>query len=232
MPAYVEVELPVEVVQARDRIAFEAADKVKTTVEAAARAAGIEADWIAVRGDMPDAVLPYARRVDLTVIGQSGEDSPEERMARGLPEALLLASGRPILVVPRYGKFERVGERVLVAWIGTRESARAVNDAIPLLAGAHEVTVLAVNPSLGAGNDVPSGDIALHLARHDIKATASATRGEGLSVGDVLLSRAADLGVDLIVMGGYGHSRVRELALGGVTRHLLEHMTVPVLMSH
>lgn len=230
LPAYVESELPVEVVQARERRALDNAAAVRTAVEAAARAAGIAADWIAVRGDAADAVLPFARRVDMTIVGQSGDDTPADRLARGLPERLLLGSGRPVLVVPRYGRFEQVGERVLVAWSGTREAARAVNDALPVLAGAKEVTLLAINPA-GAG-DVPTGDIALHLARHGIAATAAQTQGDSLAIGDVLLSRAADLAADLIVMGGYGHSRVRELALGGATRHILAHMTVPVLMSH
>jgi nucleotide-binding universal stress UspA family protein len=136
--------------------------------------------------------------------------------------------------VPYAGQFERVGERVLVAWNASRESTRAINDALPLLKNAAMVTVLAVNPKHGieGHGDVPAADIALHLARHGVKAEAAHTIAKDISEGDALLSYAADLGVDLIVSGGYGHSRAREMVFGGVTRTLLQEMTVPMLLSH
>ena len=117
---------------------------------------------------------------------------------------------------------------MLIAWNASRESTRAVNDALPLLAGATMVTVLAVNPRHGikGHGDVPAADIALHLARHGVKAEAAHTVAKDISEGDALLSYAADLGVDLIVCGGYGHSRAREMVFGGVTRTLLREMTV------
>jgi nucleotide-binding universal stress UspA family protein len=147
---------------------------------------------------------------------------------------VLLASGRPLLAVPYAGQFERVGDRVLVAWNASREATRAVNDALPLLRGATIVTVLAVNPKHGieGHGDVPAADIVLHLARHGVKAEAAHTIANDISEGDALLSYAADLGADLIVAGGYGHSRARETVFGGVTRTLLEEMTVPMLLSH
>jgi len=145
---------------------------------------------------------------------------------------LALGVGRPVLIVPRYGTFETVGERVLVAWNGSREATRAVHDALPLLKLASSVTVLSIDPEHDTGDRIPGADIALHLARHGVAAEGMSTVGLDISVGDLLLSRAADLGADLIVMGAYGHSRVRELVLGGATRHILQHMTVPVLMSH
>ena len=135
-----------------------------------------------------------------------------------LPEELALGVGRPVLVVPRYGTFETVGERVLIAWNGSREATRAVHDAIPLLQLATKVTVLSIDPDAHTGRRVPSADIALHLARHGVTAEAASDVGVDIGVGDLLLSRAADLGVDLIVMGAYGHSRVREMVLGGATR--------------
>jgi nucleotide-binding universal stress UspA family protein len=137
-----------------------------------------------------------------------------------------------VLVVPRYGTFDTVGERVLVAWNGSREATRAVHDALPILKLATKVTVLSIDPERDTGDRIPSADIALHLARHGVAAEGTSTVGLDISVGDLLLSRAADLGADLIVMGAYGHSRMRELVLGGATRHILQHMTVPVLMSH
>ena len=136
--------------------------------------------------------------------------------------------------MPYAGRFDTVGSHVLVAWNATREAARAVNDAMPILQKAEKVTVLSVNPpSEEAGGPAwPAADIALHLARHGVTAEASSTVSLEIDVGNAILSRAADFGSDLIVMGGYGHSRQREFILGGVTRTLLQHMTVPVIMAH
>jgi nucleotide-binding universal stress UspA family protein len=107
-----------------------------------------------------------------------------------------------------------------------------VHDALPLLTRAKSVTIMEVNPRPGDAPHVPGADIARHLARHGVKAEASSIAGADIDVGDMILSRLSDLGADLLVMGAYGHSRLREFAFGGATRHLLGHMTVPVLMSH
>ena len=145
-----------------------------------------------------------------------------------------MTSGRPVLAVPYAGDFPVVGERVLVAWNASREAARAVNDALPLLAQAKMVTVLAVNPRFGirGHGDVPAADIALHLARHGVKAEAAHTASGDIADSQALLSYAADISADLIVAGAYGHSRAREVIFGGMTRTLLREMTVPVLFSH
>jgi nucleotide-binding universal stress UspA family protein len=201
----------------------------------ALRREGLEGEWRIVEGDTVSLLALHARYADLTVLGQPNED---EAYKGPSPDAVLvnvlLSSGRPILAIPYAGKFERVGERVLVAWNASREATRAVNDALPLLRDATAVTVLAVNPRHGieGHGDVPAADIALHLARHGVKAEAAHTIANDISEGDALLSYAADLGADLIVSGGYGHSRAREMVFGGVTRTLLQEMTVPMLMSH
>ena len=123
---------------------------------------------------------------------------------------------------------------MLVAWNASREAARAVNDALPILQRAATVVILAVNPHGGprGHGEAPGADIALHLARHGVKAEAEWFQAEDLAVGEALLSRAADLSVDLVVMGAYGRTRVRELILGGATRAMLQAMTTPVFMSH
>lgn len=191
----------------------------------------LNGEWRVARGFPADEAALHARYADLSVVGQ---DSPDQDVWTVLPEDVALASGRPALVVPYAGRFPTIGENVLIAWKPSPESARAVNDAIPLIAGAREVRILAINARAerwGHGEE-PGADIALHLARHGIKATVEQITTEELDVGDALLSRAADLGSDLIVMGCYGHSRLRELVLGGATRNVLKQMTVPVLMSH
>lgn len=214
--------------------ALERAEALHTAFEHAARLRGISAEWRAVSGGWDANPALHARYVDLAILGQRDPGDDEMATFRPRPERVTLASGRPILVVPYAGRFAAVGSRVLVAWNAGREAARAVADAMPLLVAADAVTVLAIDPQPGPDGhgELPGADIALHLARHGVKAQIERTPSADVPVGEVLLSRAADLGVDLLVMGAYGHSRARELLLGGVTRTILASMTVPVLMSH
>jgi nucleotide-binding universal stress UspA family protein len=210
------------------------AEEVREGFEHVTALRGLSAEWrLLPEGPEADPAL-HARYADLTILGQLDPDRGEADILWPRPEQVTLASGRPILVVPYAGRFESVGRHVLIGWNATREAARAVNDAMPLLAAAEVVTVLTIDPREGprGHGEVPGADISLHLARHGVKAAIERTVSADLPVGEVLLSRAADLGVDLLVMGAYGHSRARELLLGGATRTLLRSMTVPVLMSH
>ena len=180
-----------------------------------------------------DAVVRPGRCADLVVIGQSDRSTFIENVAWDFPQQVLMHVGRPVLVVPYAGEFASVGSRVLVAWNGSREAAIAVRDALPLLRRAGRVDLLAIGLAYAGGDDAGGGldDVRGWLARHGVEARALSAPAGG-EVGDILLSRAADLGSDLIVMGAYGHSRLREWVLGGATKALLEQMTVPVLMSH
>jgi nucleotide-binding universal stress UspA family protein len=166
------------------------------------------------------------------ILGQAVAE--EEDVPAGFAEHVVLAAGRPVLMIPYAGQPAALGERVLVAWNASRESTRALTDALPLLQRAAQVDVLTVNarPGRDGHGEMPGADIALYLARHGVSANVHPTHGEDIGVGEWLLSRAADLGTDLIVMGAYGHSRLREMVLGGATRTILQSMTVPVLMSH
>lgn len=194
----------------------------------------VSGEWRIARGDPRRQAALHARYADLAVIGQHNPDSAATLLDSLSPEDVVLEAGRPALVIPYAGKFDRFGERILVAWNSSRESARAVADAMPFLRAAKEVTVLAINPRTGedAHGEVPGMDIAAHLARHGVKVTATQTPSVDLAVSDAILNRVSDDGMDMLVMGAYGRSRLRELVLGGVTRDLLKHMTVPVLMSH
>jgi nucleotide-binding universal stress UspA family protein len=207
------------------------------TIEAAFRASivdhGLNGEWRLIEGVVDEVVALHARYADLVVIAQPDPADTSGR-ATAVSARTLMTSGRPLLLVPFAGSFEAIGQNILVGWNGTGEAARAINDALPLLQQAKKVTVLAINPRHGIGGDgdVPAADIALHLARHGVIAEAAHTIANDISEGDALLSYAADLGVDLLVCGMYGHSPLRERAFGGVTRSLLTEMTVPVLMSH
>lgn len=191
----------------------------------------LKTEWRSSTLDAVSAVSLHARYADLAVIGQANAEDGSN-LDTDFPERLLFASGRPLLIVPYAGRFPTLGEKVLVCWSATRESTRAVTDALPLLKRAKQVHVATFNPGRGAHGQIPGADIGLFLTRHGVKVEVSEYRAKDLDVGSQILSRAADLASDLIVMGGYGHSRVQELFLGGVSRTMLEAMTVPVLMSH
>jgi len=197
--------------------------------------AGVKTEWRSEEGMVSNVVARHARYADLAVVGKGDIDDPVKYPYPELAADLVMTCGRPVLVVPNAGRFDSVGKRVLVCWNASREATRAVNDALPLLRQADKVTVLAVNPqkaSSGDHGDIPSADISLHLARHDIKAEAASTVAEGIEIADVILARASDFGADMIVSGAYGHSRTREWVFGGVTESLLRNMTVPTLLSH
>lgn len=184
-----------------------------------------ETDWAIAR------VVERARHASLTVLGQAAHDGEEELPGGELLHQLLLASGRPVLVVPETEPADHApGRRVSVAWNGTRESARALSDAMPVLALAEAVQVVAVGEP-AEGHDSLT-EIGRHLARHEITAQCRRTCAADSDVGATILATAAEFDADLVVMGGYGHSRMREVVLGGATRHVLRHALLPILMSH
>lgn len=212
----------------------ERAEQIEAVFRAGLAESGLTGAWLTGDADPPQALVRLAHHSDLVVIGQPDPDSPTAGRIGELIEQLLLHAGRPLLLVPYAGRFDAIGSRVLIGWTETRESARAVHDALPLLAGATAVTALTILEARHApvDSEPPAAELAQHLQRHGIAATAARTVTDGIANADALLSYACDIGVDLLVMGGYGHSPLRERMLGGVTRSLLQHMTVPVLMSH
>jgi len=222
-----------EAVAALRENALAAPSRVEERFSARLDAAGIAGEWRLVESVVAPTVALHARYADLVILGQVNPDAKPPGTAAELVEHVLLAAGRPVLAIPYIAKPVPLGRNVLVGWNGSREAARALNDAIPIIAGAQAVTVLAINPRHGiqGDGDVPAADIALHLARHGLRAEADHMVTD-IPEGAALLDYAADHGCDLIVIGGYGHSRLREFALGGVTRTLLQSMTVPILMSH
>jgi nucleotide-binding universal stress UspA family protein len=149
-----------------------------------------------------------------------------------IAEAALFESGRPVIVVPYIQKDPLQLEHVMLCWDGSRAAARAIADALPLLKKAGQVEIVIVTNERGKRDEIEGADMAQHLARHGLKVEVKRTVLGDIDVADVILSHAADAGTDFIVMGGYGHSRLREFVLGGVTRSIFRSMTVPVLMSH
>lgn len=230
-PAYVMAQVPAAVRKAQTEAAERKADEVRTAFEQVMSKGGLSdrAEWRRQDGEPTTTVALMGRYADLIVVGQTPPEAPATAIVD--PAELTLAGGRPVLVVPYSFRPTGVGEHVLVAWNGSREAARAVADAMPILEAADRVSVLSIDPGRDLG-DEPGADIAAHLAHHGIDVEAMHMVSHGLDPADALLNRASDLSADMIVMGAYGRSRLRELVLGGVTRGILRHMTVPVLMAH
>jgi nucleotide-binding universal stress UspA family protein len=195
-------------------------------------AAGLTtAEWRTTELDALDAVTLHGRYADLIVLGQPwAEDT--SGVGSGFAEQVMLEAGRPVLTVPYAGNFAAIGKRVLIAWNASREATRAVTDAMPFLRRAESVQVVVINPESGEHGAMPGSDIALYLARHGVNVEVYMDQAEQKDVGNEILSRAADFGADLIVMGAYGHSRFREMVMGGASRTVIDSMTVPVLLSH
>ena len=234
LPAGVGVEVPMEFMATLTEQREENARAVMARFTEAVEKNGLTADGRTARGPAAEAaniISLHARYSDLVILGQPEPEVPRD-VDGHLAETVIMSSGRPALVIPYIGAGKSLGRRVLVAWDAGREAARAVNDAMPFLERAEKVAVLVINSDHGDHGPEPGADIALHLARHGVQAEAQHLATGDLSVANALLSRLVDLDIDLLVMGGYGHSRLREWILGGVTREIIQHMTVPVLMSH
>ena len=183
-----------------------------------------------VDGATAAAVIHHGRASDLIVVGQGDRDRPADTLVHELAQQAMFESGRPVLIVPFAGTFEEPPRHALVAWDGSREAAVAMRAALPLLQRATRVTLLSLRrPEAAPDPRLLVPETTHWLLRHGIQATAADDVTE-IPITDALLDRVSDMGADLVVMGGYGHSRVRELMLGGVTREMLAQMTVPVLM--
>ena len=232
VPPSVFGAVPMELVALQKQESTRAAEAAVESFKTALRAAALTGDSLVLDSTVAAAGRTFgqcARLFDLSVVTQADPDSlgAEDLVIEGA----LFESGRPVLLVPFVHKAPFALDRVLVAWDGSRTVARACGDALPFLTRAKRVEVVTVAES-GLTREMPIGtDIAQHLARHDVKVEVKQI-ADGGGIAETLLSYAADAGADLLVMGGYGRSRLREFVLGGTTRGILEAMTLPVLMSH
>ena len=230
VPGYGEMPVPGDLIQRLEKQDLAIADQVKTGFEAAAGKAGQVAEWCCMKGYAPEQIALQARYADLVIVAKStAENYFSDR--RTLPERLVFTSARPLLLIPDRDSDHSFGKHVVIAWNGRREAVRAVNDALPLLAQATRVNVLAVNSS-EAESAIVTADLCQYLSRHGVNAEGTEIIAKDADIGAVLLAQADELGAGLIVMGAYGHSRWRELILGGATQYILEQTTIPVLLSH
>ncbi len=225
--------LPLETIETQQRDNERDAETAVSEFTSAATAAGVIAETRIVRSSLDDAAdnfSLFARRFDLAIVGQT---NPSQNSVNGMiSESTLFESGRPIIVVPYIQRAPLRLDRVMICWDGSRAAVRAIADAAPFLDRASAIEVVTVSDDHRKRNNIQGADIGLHLARHGYKIDVNQLSRGDMDIADVLLSHAADSGADLIVMGGYGHSRMREFLLGGVTRSIFQSMTVPTLMSH
>jgi len=225
--------IPADVIDAQERENEQATRSALNQFNTACARAGVSAEPLTLTasyGGVGEQFGRIARRFDVAIVGQAEpETSAVEEI---IAESALFESGRPVIVVPYIQKAPLKLENVMVCWDGSRSAARAIADAMPLLAKSGRVEVVIVTNERGKQDEIEGADIGAHLARHGLNVEIKRTALGDIDVADVLLSHAADSGSDLIVMGGYGHSRLREFVLGGVTRSILRSMTAPVLMAH
>lgn len=218
----------------RDHLRQHARDVLKHFDQVAASVGVDLVESRLVDDDAAGGMVLQARYADLAVMGQFDPTATIPGVMSNLPELVVLGSGRPALIVPHSGQPAYPLQRLMVAWDGSLSASRAVTLALPFLVRADAVDVLVMQTGEQKDDnhgDQPGADLGLFLTRHGVKVNVIDRHIEG-DAGEALLSIAADLDTDLIVMGGYGHTRFRELVLGGVTRTLLQSMTVPVLMAH
>jgi nucleotide-binding universal stress UspA family protein len=233
-PGYVMLEIPPDIVARMIAESEKAALAAIERFEAAARRGLISVEHRLLRpvgASAPAVLSTLARRFDLGVFMQSepnGVDNDD------MIEASLFESGRPLIVVPYIQKDGLKLDHVVCCWDGSRAATRAVNDGLPLLVKATAVDLLIVlnEKTDTSPNEIRGAEMAKHLARHDVKVQIVKVPAADIDVTNAILSYVADVSGTLIVMGGYGHARLREMILGGVTRGMLHSMTVPVFMSH
>jgi nucleotide-binding universal stress UspA family protein len=232
LPGTVFGEVPVELAGAERAKNEQAARAAIANFERTARGAGLSAESRLLTQSLADAADTFgrlARRFDISVVAQA---EPEKTARNLMIEAALFESGRPVLVVPYIQREGLELDCAMVCWDGSRSAARAVADALPFLRRAKKVEVVLVASEPGKSDEIPGADIAHHLARHGLKLELKRIVAVDVDVTNAILSHAADIGGDFMVMGGYGHSRLREFVLGGVTRGILASMTLPTLMAH
>jgi len=235
VPSYVEAQISVDLITDVTEKAIARAQETLSGYQQLAADAGVNMDAHVVEGQVIPILREHTKYADLLMLGQDQPDDPDNA-SYGLADALLFEGACPCMMVPHSGKLAVPGKRVLLTWNASRESARALREALPILARAETVVVLSSEPN-DSDVDIARGhphadELARFLQSHGIESISSGIADMDISTSDAILGQAAEMNADLIVMGAYGHARLREIILGGVTRDLLKQSPVPLLMAH
>jgi nucleotide-binding universal stress UspA family protein len=233
IPGSVLGGVPTDLIEIQREENAKAAKTAVSRFEEAVRQAGVPAETRIIDASIAgaaDLFARIARRFDLAVVGQARrEQGASEEL---LIEGVLFGSGRPVIVVPRDSSATLKLDRVLICWDGSRPAARAIGDAVPFLARAKTVEIVVVTGERDKSGELTGANMSRHLGRHGINVEINKIAAGSSGVQSAILAHTSGSGADFLVMGGYGHSRLREFILGGVTRSVLSAMPVPVLMSH
>ncbi len=211
-----------------------AADIIQDLLHSLTAEGHFESEWRCVPGAPADVVPQHARTADLCIVSQQRPGGDDPLTGLSFAESLLFLTGRPVLFVPNQGEFRQAGRNVMVAWNGSRPATRAVNDALSLLAHAQRVTLLTINARAlrQRSHGLPADEMLAHLRRHGVPAEPHHIESQGAPLAETILAAAHDVHADLLVAGAYSHPKLWESMFGGVTRDLLEQMTLPIMMSH
>jgi nucleotide-binding universal stress UspA family protein len=229
VPSYAAVHIPAPVLADYEEVSEGMARDAQTAFEKMCGGEGVACEWRPLEGFVPDAIARAAQCTDLVILPQTSDDGADLNETYSTDSALLKAAA-PVLIVPYAGRFQVPAEHVVIAWNNSRESGRAVREALPLLHKAQRITVLSIAPP--EREELLGADLGAYLSHHDLQVELKQIPPGDCSTADALLSCIADNAGDLLVMGGYGRSRLLETVLGGTTREILAHMTVPVFMTH
>ncbi len=235
VPSYVEAQISVDLITDVTEKAIARAEEALVGYRQRAADAGVEMNARVVEGQVIPILREHTKYTDLLLLGQDNPEDPDNA-SYGLADALLFEGASACMVVPHSGKLDAPGRRILLTWNASRESARALREAMSMLQRAETVVVLSSEPDDG-DSDVARGhphaqELARFLESHGIESVSSGIADVDVSPSDAIIGQAADMNADLIVMGAYGHARLREIILGGVTRDLLKQSTVPLFLAH
>ncbi len=235
VPSYVEAQISVDLITDVTEKAVARAKDTLAGYQKLADESGASMEAHVVEGQVIPILREHTKYSDLLLLGQDQPDDPDNS-SYGLADALLFEGACACVVVPHSGKLEAPGKRVLLTWNASRESARALREAMPFLTRAETVVVLSSEPDDGHSETARGHPHALELDRllrsHGIEAISSGISDPDISTTDAIIGQAADMNADMIVMGAYGHARLREIILGGVTRDLLKQSAVPLFLAH
>jgi len=233
---YIGIDFPASLTEEQQALVENSANNAVARFKAAAKEAGVEYKVRTIKCPATKAagrLAFFARHADMTFLGQADPDSAGRSFQESLLDSVLHHSGRPVYMVPYIGRFEHKTRHAVIAWDGSKKAVRAVSDAIPMLTARDEVDVLVVNPEQRSDEfgGQQGENLVEHLARYGINAKVVERTNPEVGVATVILNHIADVGADLLVMGAFGQSRLREKTFGGVTNTILHQMTAPVVMS-
>lgn len=226
-----ETQVPPDLLRAQRESLAALEERTRTGFEEICRMTGVGGEWRACSANQLSTVILSARYTDMIAMSAAASGTAD-LIVHSYADSIVMAAGRPVLLFPETYSWSGGFARVMVAWENSREASRAVHDAMPLLEKASKVTIMEVVDEQELDDREPVSEMARHLARHAVVTETACVARSGAGIGQQLLSASVDQNADLMVSGAYGHSRLREYALGGVTRHLLTHLTIPLLVSH